>query len=88
MRGTDISHLQASGCWTNFCVLKSDTASTGYDNAALQGRVLLKLCEAEVGRCVATQSNVVATPHAQTSPITMQQSRGVKWVHRILVLPN
>ena len=38
--------LMSSG-WTTWCVPAGDTTSTGYDPAAIHGRLLLRLCEAE-----------------------------------------
>jgi hypothetical protein len=47
LRGNDIHTLSLSGAWSNFAVLNHDHESTGYDHAALHGRLLLKMCEAE-----------------------------------------
>lgn len=47
LRGNDIHTLALSGAWSNFAVPDYDSESTGYDQAALQGRLLLKMCEAE-----------------------------------------
>mmetsp|Transcript_39380 Transcript_39380/g.53451 ORF Transcript_39380/g.53451 Transcript_39380/m.53451 type:complete len:745 (-) Transcript_39380:113-2347(-) len=46
LRGVDQDHL-VSKCWTCWGTPFNDTTSTGYESASIQGRLLLRMCEAE-----------------------------------------